>query len=158
MRLAERVAQSVLGASTLFGTYSSGWLLSAACGYAITGKHSMLALCAGNGVEFALINGPVKALFKRERPPPDAALISRPSWLPTPRTTSFPSGHASAAAFNCIVWLHYSPITGLAAGVVAAGICGSRVIFGYHHWTDVLGGLVTGTIFATVALAKGWLG
>ena len=53
-----------------------------------------IALSAALGVESALINGPVKSMFKRSRPVQDAP---RPYNLRQPKTSSFPSGHASAA-------------------------------------------------------------
>ena len=46
------------------------------------------------GAESLLVNGPVKSLFRRHRP---AWEQDRPRRLRRPRTSSFPSGHASAA-------------------------------------------------------------
>ena len=46
------------------------------------------------GVESSLVNGVLKSLFKRERPVPE---FERPHHLRMPLTSSFPSGHASAA-------------------------------------------------------------
>ena len=57
-----------------------------------------IALSAALGVESALINGPVKSMFKRSRPVQDAP---RPYNLRQPKTSSFPSGHASAAMGCC---------------------------------------------------------
>ena len=47
------------------------------------------------GIEAVIVNGPVKAIFDRVRP---IEPTSRPLHLRRPRTSSFPSGHASAAA------------------------------------------------------------
>jgi len=49
---------------------------------------------AALGIESALINGPVKSLFRRNRP---VHIADRPHHLRQPKTSSFPSGHASAA-------------------------------------------------------------
>ena len=64
---------------------------------AISTRDPMLAVrtSAALGLESAIVNGPLKSLFERERP--DVATHSRPLSLRQPRTSSFPSGHASAA-------------------------------------------------------------
>ena len=53
------------------------------------------AIAAALGVESALVNGPVKMLFRRARPTADDN--SRPHRLRQPKTSSFPSGHATSA-------------------------------------------------------------
>ena len=53
-----------------------------------------LRVSAALGIESALVNGPIKSLFLRERP----QVSERPMQLRQPKTSSFPSGHASAAA------------------------------------------------------------
>src|SRR5688572_18431935 len=56
--------------------------------------HAAVRLGAGVGAESALVNLGIKSLFKRRRPAHDAL---RPFRLRTPRTSSFPSGHATSA-------------------------------------------------------------
>ncbi len=101
----------------------------------------------GLGLESILVNGPVKWLFRRTRPEP---LAPRPMHLRTPRSSSFPSGHASAAFFGAALlreqdrwWPGYY--------VVAAIVATSRLHVRIHHASDVVGGVVVGTILGEVA-------
>ena len=98
------------------------------------------------GVESALVNGPVKNLFRRHRPVWEH---ERPFRLRVPKTSSFPSGHASSAAVAAGMLSERDkawPLYYGAGAVVAA----SRVYVGIHHASDVLAGALVG-----VALAKG---
>lgn len=108
-------------------------------------------LAAALGLESALVNGPIKSLFRRQRPIPDAP---RPHRLRQPRTSSFPSGHASAAAFFFVVaseddglW----PLYLAAAGTVAT----SRAYVRIHHGSDVVAGAVVGSVLG-VAFRRWW--
>lgn len=95
------------------------------------------------GVEQALINGPVKLMVQRERP---NDVVDRPHHLRTPRTSSFPSGHASAAACAATL-LSRDHGAGWLWWTLAFGVGWSRVHVGVHHPTDVLAGMVIGRIF-----------
>jgi undecaprenyl-diphosphatase len=99
------------------------------------------------GVESALVNGPVKSLFRRHRP---AWEQERPLRLRRPRTTSFPSGHASAAMTAAGVLSENDPVWPLyyAVGAVVAS---SRVYVKIHHPSDVLAGALVGVVLARVA-------
>jgi undecaprenyl-diphosphatase len=108
---------------------------------------------AAMGLESALTNGPVKSLFRRARPAPHAAEGPLPFGMRRPITSSFPSGHATAA-FTAAVLLadrHPGPWYALAA-VVA----GSRVYVGMHHASDVVVGAGFGLAFGH-ALRR-WVG
>ena len=99
------------------------------------------------GVESALVNGPVKSLFRRHRP---AWEQERPLRLRRPRTTSFPSGHASAAMTAAGVLAENDPLWPLyyAVGAVVAS---SRVYVKIHHPSDVVAGALVGVVLARVA-------
>lgn len=101
------------------------------------------------GVESTLVNAGLKSLFRRERPIPD---FERPHHLRMPLTTSFPSGHASAAF--CAATL-LSEGRGRAAKVGWFGLAGlvasSRVHVKIHHASDVLGGVAVGLVVGQVA-------
>ncbi|HEV7721742.1 MAG TPA: phosphatase PAP2 family protein [Iamia sp.] len=101
------------------------------------------------GVESTLVNAGLKSLFRRERPIPD---FERPHHLRMPLTTSFPSGHASAAF--CAATL-LSEGRGRAATVGWFGLAGlvasSRVHVKIHHASDVLGGVAVGLAFGQIA-------
>ncbi|MEZ5137013.1 MAG: phosphatase PAP2 family protein [Acidimicrobiales bacterium] len=97
--------------------------------------------------ESALVNGVVKSLFKRERPVYQG---ERPHHLRIPLTTSFPSGHASAAVVAAMVLSEDSSWTPLWWGL-AATVAASRVHVRIHHASDVIGGALTGAVIGTVA-------
>jgi len=101
---------------------------------------------AALGIESALINGPVKSLFRRDRPVHDT---DRPHHLRQPKTSSFPSGHASAAMVAAAMLSGHgnSKAWYMLAGVVAT----SRIHVRIHHASDVAGGLVAGAALAAVA-------
>jgi undecaprenyl-diphosphatase len=111
---------------------------------------------AALGVESVLVNGVLKSAFRRSRPVPT---FERPHKLRQPRTTSFPSGHASSAFLAAALLSEGSrakPVYVTLAAVVAA----SRVHVRIHHASDVLGGVAVGVALgaATKRLwpAGGW--
>ena len=106
----------------------------------------MLRAWAGLGIESALVNGPIKWMFRRTRPAPEGP---RPWHLRQPRTSSFPSGHASSAFFGAALLRDGDPLWPLyyaAALVVAA----SRVYVKVHHASDVVGGIAIGVVLGEV--------
>lgn len=98
------------------------------------------------GVESVIVNGGVKSLFRRQRPVHDGP---RPFNLRQPRTSSFPSGHASAAAVFAVVASEDDALAPLYVALAAA-VAASRVHVRIHHPSDVVGGAVLG-----VALGAG---
>ncbi|HET6949077.1 MAG TPA: phosphatase PAP2 family protein [Acidimicrobiales bacterium] len=99
------------------------------------------------GVESVLVNGPVKRLFRRHRP---AWEQERPRRLRRPRTTSFPSGHASSAFTAAGVLSENDPLWPLYYGI-AAVVASSRVYVKIHHPSDVVAGALLGVALARVA-------
>lgn len=101
------------------------------------------------GVESTLVNGGLKSLFRRERPIPE---FERPHHLRMPVTTSFPSGHASAAmcAATLLAEGRSRPVK---VGWFALGalVASSRVHVKIHHASDVLGGAAVGLVVGQVA-------
>jgi undecaprenyl-diphosphatase len=90
------------------------------------------------GIESALTNGAIKSLFRRIRPA-DYADIEFHHGLRRPITSSFPSGHATAA-FCAAVLLGGGPGWYGAASAVAA----TRVYVRLHHASDVVAGAAFG--------------
>lgn len=100
-----------------------------------------LRFAAAMGLESGLTNGPVKAMFRRTRPTPDTLEGRLPYGLHRPITSSFPSGHATAA-FTAAALL-----AGERTGpwyAAAAVVASSRVYVRMHHASDVVGGAVLG--------------
>jgi membrane-associated phospholipid phosphatase len=101
------------------------------------------------GAESALVNGPIKAIFRRERP---TAPDERPHALRQPLTSSFPSGHASAAMVAAAVLSYRRPLlTPLFYGIGGV-VATSRAYVRIHHASDVAGGLVVGAVLGRIAV------
>jgi len=97
---------------------------------------------AAMGLESALTNGAVKALFGRGRPAPDTPSGPLPYGMHRPITSSFPSGHATAA-FTAAALLASDRHRGRWY-LLAALVASSRVYVRMHHASDVAGGAVLG--------------
>lgn len=105
-----------------------------------------VGLSAALGIESALVNGPVKSIFRRQRPVQD---VPRPHRLRQPKTSSFPSGHASAAMVAAaLLSRHAGGPAWYALGVIVAT---SRLHVRIHHASDVAGGVVIGVALGAVA-------
>jgi undecaprenyl-diphosphatase len=103
-----------------------------------------LLLAAMLGLESLIVNQGVKRLFRRERPTQtgdDRLPVRRPS------TSSFPSGHASSAAFAAMVLSGWDgPRVGMIWWKIAAIVGISRAYVRIHHGSDVVAGAVVGSI------------
>lgn len=144
------IVDRVFYAAAELGDHSMLWHLLAAGRAAASARAepSSLRLVLALGVESGLVNGVVKSLFNRSRP---VLTTERPLRLRIPRTTSFPSGHASSATMAAILLADKSriaPVYYAAAAIVAA----SRIHVRIHHASDIAGGVVVGA--ALGALVK----
>jgi membrane-associated phospholipid phosphatase len=99
------------------------------------------------GMESLLVNGVVKSAFGRRRPPWEQ---ERPRNLRRPRTSSFPSGHASSAATAVGILAQRDPLWPLYL-VVGATVASSRVYVKVHHPSDVVAGALLGVGLAALA-------
>ncbi|MFQ5557968.1 MAG: phosphatase PAP2 family protein [Acidimicrobiales bacterium] len=108
---------------------------------------SAFELSVALGLESALVNGPVKAIFGRVRPRPAG---SRPHHLRQPRSSSFPSGHASAAMVAAAMLSRDSRLGPLWYGL-ALVVATSRIHVRIHHASDVVGGLAVGGALGAIA-------
>ena len=136
-------------AATHLGDFSRIWhLASLIRAVARRRPDQSIVLAAALGVESLIVNQGVKRLFRRTRPTTagDARLQVR-----QPSTSSFPSGHASAAAFaaaTLIAWdgRRWAPLWISLAAIVGV----SRAYVKVHHPSDVVGGAVIGLALAVV--------
>lgn len=110
-----------------------------------------LRLASALGLESTLVNGPIKNLFRRARPVSD---VPRPHRLRKPKTTSFPSGHASAAAVFVTVAGEDDPWR-LVYLLVGATVATSRIYVRIHHASDVVAGAALGLAMGT-AFRRWW--
>lgn len=104
-------------------------------------RHSV-RLAIALGVESAIVNGALKNVFPRERPPlaEEATFEVR-----RPRTKSFPSGHASSACLTAVLLSDAVPRLRPVWWGLAAVVAASRVHNRMHHGSDVVAGAVIGT-------------
>jgi len=110
-----------------------------------------LRISGALALESVLVNGLIKSLFRRKRPVTD---VPRPHRLRTPRSSSFPSGHASAATVFAIMAAEGDRLAPLYA-VAAASVAASRIHVRIHHASDVVGGVVVGAALGTAM--RRWL-
>ncbi len=102
------------------------------------------------GVESALVNGAIKPLFRRNRPiPPEV----RPHRLRRPRSSSFPSGHATSAMVAAAMLTARRPRWWPVFYGLGLTVAVSRVYVRIHHASDVAAGLVVGAGLGRLAVA-----
>jgi undecaprenyl-diphosphatase len=142
------------GASEL-GDFSLIWhLLGAARGVTSDRKaDEAIRLSAVLAAESVLINGIVKSFFRRTRPE-WLSDTPRPHRLRRPRSSSFPSGHASAAFTAATLLAEDDPLWPLYYAA-AAFVASSRTYVKIHHASDVVAGALTGMVIGRVA-RKAW--
>lgn len=136
------VADKVFYTASELGNHSLIWLLLGAARGARSEHdwHAAVRVGLALAAESALVNVGIKSLFRRARPPWE---VERPLKIRRPRTSSFPSGHATSA-FCAAVLLSEDdelwPLYVALAGTVAA----SRIHVKIHHASDVLAGIPIG--------------
>ncbi len=147
-----RVTDRVMYTASALGEGSLIWHLLGFSLIPLAGHelHSAVRLSSILIVESILVNLGIKQLFRRRRPEWTAD-EARPHRLRSPRSSSFPSGHASAAFTAAGVLTaggdHLWPVYYVLAVVVASSRCYVRI----HHGSDVLAGAILGVGLAVVA-------
>jgi membrane-associated phospholipid phosphatase len=142
-------ADQLFLAATHLGDFSLIWhIIGVTRGLIRRKPDEVIVLAAMLGVESLIVNQGVKRLFRRDRPTMtgDDRLVVR-----RPRTSSFPSGHASSASFAATV---LSSWDGRRLGALWFGIAAivgtSRAYVRIHHASDVVGGAVVGTLLGLI--------
>lgn len=108
-----------------------------------------IRLSAVLAFESVLVNGFIKSLFRRKRPE-WASEVPRPHRLRRPRSSSFPSGHASAAFAAATILAEDNPAWPLYYAA-AALVASSRTYVKIHHASDVIAGAATGVVIGRIA-------
>ena len=127
------------------------WLFVALYLYIVKNMHhqAMVLICVIAAVAF-IANFIIKGLFTKDRPcdlDETVDLLIR-----RPLGSSLPSGH-SAASFACVVVIfHMNPWWGAAALIWASLIAFSRIYLYVHFPSDVLFGVISGTIIGLIAM------
>lgn len=97
-------------------------------------------MAATMGAESLLVNGVIKSCFRRTRPPWE---VERPLRMRRPLTSSFPSGHATAAVSAAMILSEDDKLWPLYVGI-AAVVATSRIYVKIHHASDVGAGVALG--------------
>ncbi|HUQ39191.1 MAG TPA: phosphatase PAP2 family protein [Acidimicrobiales bacterium] len=136
------VADRIFYGASAMGDHGLIWFLLGALRGARSEHDWKAAVRVGVSLatEAAVVNLGIKSLFRRSRPVSDAP---RPYHLRRPRTSSFPSGHATAG-FTAATLLADGDRLGPAYYALAALVASSRVYVKIHHASDVVGGVVIG--------------
>jgi membrane-associated phospholipid phosphatase len=114
------------------------------------GRRAALRGLAGMVIASTASNVVAKGLVRRPRPAVEVRPARRPGR--TPVTTSFPSGHAAAAAaFATGVGLEM-PALAAPVGALAAAVGVARVVNGVHYPSDIVGGWAVGVGVAMLTL------
>ncbi|MEY2958918.1 MAG: hypothetical protein RLZZ01_1486 [Actinomycetota bacterium] len=144
------VLDRLMTTATRAGEFSLLWhVASAARGAVRRRPDQVVALAVGIAAESLLVNQVLKRWFRRERPTPSG---DERYDLRTPLTSSFPSGHASAATFAAVCLIGWD---GRRSAIVwiplAAAVAASRPYVRIHHASDVVGGVVVGGLLGWLA-------
>lgn len=139
-----RVADRVFYTASALGDHSLIWLLLGAARGIRSERdwHAAVRTGAVLAAESALVNIGIKSLFRRSRP---TAGTLRPRRLRTPRTSSFPSGHATSGFCAAVLLSEEDGLAPLYVGA-AAIVAASRVYVKVHHASDVVGGIPIGLL------------
>jgi len=107
-----------------------------------------IRLSAVLGVESVLVNAGIKSMFRRTRP---IHTTVRPLALRRPRTSSFPSGHATSAFCAAVLLSKAEPRLRPVWYATATVVAASRVHVRIHHTSDVVVGAALGYAFGHLA-------
>ena len=146
-----RTLDRLMYAATEVGDWSLLWHTIGFGQALLPGRDPMSAvrLSAILGAESLLVNGGIKSIFMRHRPVWEEDR-PRPHRVRLPQTSSFPSGHASAAFTAAGVLSQGDPLWPVYYGV-AAVVSSSRVYVKMHHASDVIAGAAIGIGVAAIA-------
>lgn len=138
------IADRIFYSASAVGDHSVIWLMLGAARGARSEHHwrAAMRLTGALAVESALINGVVKSIFRRKRPVWE---LVRPLPLRQPRTSSFPSGHATSA-FLAASLLSEDDAAAPLYYALAVVVATSRIHVRIHHASDVVAGAAIGAL------------
>jgi membrane-associated phospholipid phosphatase len=145
------VADAVFTTASRLGEFSLIWHVANGV-RALTGSERARqapVLAALLAAESLVVNQGLKRLFHRPRP----TVAGDPRYpVRRPLTSSFPSGHASAAAFNAVILTGWDGRRSIPLWwSLALTVATSRAYVRIHHPSDVVAGLATGAVLGVVA-------
>jgi undecaprenyl-diphosphatase len=135
-------------AASELGDFSLIWLILGALRGLRSERdwHAAMRAGLGLGAESVIVNVGIKSLFRRTRPPWD---VDRPMRIRRPRTSSFPSGHATSAFAAAGLLSEEDPLWPMYYGI-AVIVATSRVYVKIHHASDILAGAALGVVLGRI--------
>ena len=131
------------------GDFSLVWhVVNVTRGLIVRRPDQVVALAVALAAESLVVNQGVKRLFRRPRPTVEG---DERTPVRRPMTSSFPSGHASAAAFNATVLTAFDRRRAPLWWALAMLVGTSRAYVRIHHASDVVGGAVVGIALGLIA-------
>jgi undecaprenyl-diphosphatase len=137
------VADRVMYGASAVGDFSLIWQICSVTRAVLGHEKEAVRLSASLGVESALINLGVKSLFRRTRPVRQDHAVHA---LRKPRSSSFPSGHATSGFMAATLLSTGRPRSRPLWFALAAVVASSRVHVKIHHGSDVAAGAVIGVV------------
>jgi len=141
-------ADRLFYAASELGDFSLIWLILGALRGLRSERdwHAAVRAGLGLGAESVLVNVGIKSLFRRTRPPWE---VDRPIRIRRPRTSSFPSGHATSAFAAAGLLSEEDPLWPLYYGIGVV-VATSRVYVKIHHASDIIAGAALGAALGRV--------
>lgn len=145
----QKVLDRVMYAATELGDMALIWHMVVTARGLRSDRHAADAvrIAALLGVESVLVNGVIKSFFRRKRPEWEQHRNYR---IRKPRSSSFPSGHASSAFMAATLLSDLDEDLKPLWFAMAAVIATSRAHVRIHHASDVVGGVATGLVLGRV--------
>jgi membrane-associated phospholipid phosphatase len=146
-----RLPDAVFTAATALGDFSLIWHIANVTRGMTSERRArqVPALALALGAESLIVNQGLKRLFGRTRP----TVAGDPRFpVRKPMTSSFPSGHASAAAFTAVLLTGWDSRRSAPLWWTLATIVGvSRAYVRIHHASDVVAGMAVGAVLGVAA-------
>lgn len=144
------VLDRVMTLATDAGEFSAIWHVSSAVRGLVRGRpDQIVALAVGIGAESLIVNQGLKRIFRRQRP---TASGDHRFEIRTPLTSSFPSGHASAASFAAVCLVGWDGRRWASLWIpLATTVAVSRPYVRIHHASDIVGGVAAGVAMGLAA-------
>ncbi len=136
---------------SLIGEYGMCWIaVSLVLAIFPRTRQCGIAMMVGMAISFLLGNVLLKNIIGRARPfMVDTSILLL---VPFPSEYSFPSGHTINSFTAAVTIFLYNKKWGILALIGAAAIAFSRLYLFVHYPTDILGGIVLGSLVACVVV------
>ena len=135
---------------TLLGNTGTIWIFLSIFLLCIKSTRKIGLTCATSLLTSFIINNLIlKNLFARTRP--YEVISNLNALIPFPNDYSFPSGHTAASfAVATVIFLTMPKKYGIPALILAVLVSFSRLYLGVHYPTDVIFGMLSATIIASI--------